>query len=121
MSISTLKLFMENIPEKPSVVHELGQWKGHMTLCIKKGIEKCKKFVKAHKLRKETKRTELTVTLLNDPKNVEVFNANIEEIKNMTIDNQLNNTTGEGTIDSQFQMAFGQQTLENSIEVREEV
>ena len=61
MAISTFKLFMDDIPEKPSVPHELGQWKGLMTISIKKGIEKCKKFVKVHKLRKDTKRNDLTV------------------------------------------------------------
>ena len=121
MAISTLMLFMKDIPAKPSVVYELGQWKGQITLCIKKGIEKCKKFIKAHKLRKETKRNELTVTLLNDPKVVEIFNANIVEITTIATENQCEMAIGQDTIDNRFESAFGQDTFGGIANVTEGV
>ena len=121
MAISTLMLFMEDIPPKPSVAHELGQWKGQITISIKKGIGKCKKFIKAHKLRKETKRNDLTVTLINDPKVVEVFNANIDEITNTATDNQLVMAIGQDTIHNQFEIAFGQDTFQTTAEITEVV
>ena len=66
-------MFLKSVPLKPKRAIDLSRWKGEMSSCINNGITVVQDFVKKHKLKKETKRKDITVALLSETKYIELI------------------------------------------------
>ena len=71
--------FLTDVPTKPNNAQHLYQWKNEMSVCINNGIKRFQKFTEDHKLKKGTRKTEITVHLLTETKTVELVKSHFSK------------------------------------------
>ena len=70
--MSTLKLFMKNIPKKPILSVDMTKWKGEMQRCINEAITDVEEFVRKHpQLKAPRGKLTITESLMSKKENVD--------------------------------------------------
>ena len=115
-AISTLQIFMNDIPIKPDNLYELGIWKGNITVCVNDAVKKLKCFVTKHDMKRKTKRNEISITFMCDKDNIDFFKNHLEEInKDEGVDVCEGVSNANLTVEEQFENAFQDNTLATEV------
>ena len=94
-AMNTFIKFMGDIPPRPTNTLHLNDWKGSMSVCIKDGIKEFQTFMLDNGLKKGTRKNEISISILIDPKTIDLLKSHFEKV---TDNAQENNAVVENIV-----------------------